>query len=69
MRSVARIDAPAAAISRAVGVGGDGGIMFTGYERATAALERPALPVIVWSSGARRQVAWLADRSSSLKQT
>jgi 5-guanidino-2-oxopentanoate decarboxylase len=40
-----------------IAVAGDGGIMFTVNELATAAEERLALPVIVWNNDALKAIA------------
>jgi thiamine pyrophosphate-dependent acetolactate synthase large subunit-like protein len=50
----ARIGAPRRPV---IAVGGDGGIMFTVSELATAAEERLALPVIVWNNDALKAIA------------
>jgi 5-guanidino-2-oxopentanoate decarboxylase len=39
-----------------IAVAGDGGIMFTVNELATAAEERLALPVIVWNNDALKEI-------------
>jgi thiamine pyrophosphate-dependent acetolactate synthase large subunit-like protein len=50
----ARIGAPHRPV---IAVAGDGGIMFTVNELATAAEERLALPVIVWNNDALKAIA------------
>jgi thiamine pyrophosphate-dependent acetolactate synthase large subunit-like protein len=45
-----------------VAVAGDGGIMFTVNELATAAEERLALPVIVWNNDALKEIVDQMDR-------
>jgi thiamine pyrophosphate-dependent acetolactate synthase large subunit-like protein len=45
-----------------VAVAGDGGIMFTVNELATAAQERLALPVIVWNNDAFKEIADQMDQ-------
>jgi thiamine pyrophosphate-dependent acetolactate synthase large subunit-like protein len=39
-----------------IAVAGDGGVMFTFYELATAAEERLALPIIVWNNDALQAI-------------
>jgi 5-guanidino-2-oxopentanoate decarboxylase len=50
----AKIGAPHRSV---IAVAGDGGIMFTVNELATAAEERIALPVIVWNNDALKAIA------------
>ena len=50
----ARIGAPTRPV---VAVAGDGGVMFTVNELATAAQERLALPVIVWNNEALKEIS------------
>lgn len=50
----AKIGAPRQAV---IAVAGDGGVMFTVNELATAAEERVALPVIVWNNDALKAIA------------
>jgi thiamine pyrophosphate-dependent acetolactate synthase large subunit-like protein len=50
----AKIGAPQRPV---IAVAGDGGIMFTVNELATAAEERIALPVIVWNNDALKAIA------------
>ena len=45
-----------------IAVAGDGGIMFTINELATAAEERLALPVIVWNNDALKEIVDQMDR-------
>ena len=45
-----------------IAVAGDGGIMFTVNELATAAEERLALPVIVWNNDALKEIVDQMDR-------
>lgn len=45
-----------------IAVAGDGGLMFTVNELATAAEERLALPVIVWNNDALKEIADQMDR-------
>ena len=45
-----------------IAVAGDGGIMFTVNELATAAEERLALPVIVWNNDALKEIVDQVDR-------
>jgi 5-guanidino-2-oxopentanoate decarboxylase len=45
-----------------IAVAGDGGIMFTVNELATAAEERLALPVIVWNNDALKEIVEQMDR-------
>jgi 5-guanidino-2-oxopentanoate decarboxylase len=45
-----------------IGVAGDGGIMFTVNELATAAEERLALPIIVWNNDALKEIVDQMDR-------
>src|SRR5450631_2566944 len=45
-----------------IAVAGDGGIMFTVNELATAAQERLALPVIVWNNDALKEIVDQMDR-------
>ena len=45
-----------------IAVAGDGGIMFTINELATAAEERLALPVIVWNNDALNAIVEQMDR-------
>ncbi len=55
----ARIGAPARPV---LAVAGDGGLMFTVNELATAAQERLALPVIVWNNDALGEIADQMDQ-------
>ncbi len=55
----ARIGAPGRPV---VAVAGDGGVMFTINELATAAQERLALPVVVWNNEALKEIADQMDR-------
>lgn len=55
----AKIGAPHRAV---IAVAGDGGIMFTVNELATAAEERLALPVIVWNNDALKEIVDQMDR-------
>ena len=55
----ARIGAPARPV---LAVAGDGGLMFTVNELATAAQERLALPVIVWNNDALGEIADQMDK-------
>lgn len=57
----ARIGAPTRPV---VAVAGDGGVMFTINELATAAQERLALPVIVWNNNSLQEIAQQMDRRS-----
>jgi thiamine pyrophosphate-dependent acetolactate synthase large subunit-like protein len=45
-----------------IAVAGDGGIMFTVNELATAAEERLALPVIVWNNDALKEIVDQMDQ-------
>jgi 5-guanidino-2-oxopentanoate decarboxylase len=57
------IGAKIGALNRAViAVAGDGGIMFTVNELATAVEERLALPVIVWNNDALQEIVEQMDR-------
>jgi 5-guanidino-2-oxopentanoate decarboxylase len=55
----AKIGAPHRAV---IAVAGDGGIMFTVNELATAVEERLALPVIVWNNDALKEIVDQMDR-------
>jgi 5-guanidino-2-oxopentanoate decarboxylase len=55
----AKIGAPQRPV---IAVAGDGGIMFTINELATAAEERLALPVIVWNNDALKEIVDQMDR-------
>ena len=55
----AKIGAPHRAV---IAVAGDGGIMFTVNELATAVEERLALPVIVWNNDALQEIVEQMDR-------
>jgi len=55
----AKIGAPRRPV---IAVAGDGGIMFTVNELATAAEERLALPVIVWNNDALKEIVDQMDR-------
>jgi 5-guanidino-2-oxopentanoate decarboxylase len=55
----AKIGAP---LRPVIAVAGDGGIMFTINELATAAEERLALPVIVWNNDALKEIVDQMDR-------
>jgi len=55
----AKIGAPHRAV---IAVAGDGGIMFTVNELATAVEERLALPVIVWNNDALKEIVEQMDR-------
>jgi 5-guanidino-2-oxopentanoate decarboxylase len=55
----AKVGAPHRAV---IAVAGDGGIMFTVNELATAAEERLALPVIVWNNDALKEIVDQMDR-------
>jgi len=55
----AKIGAPQRAV---VAVAGDGGVMFTLSELATAVEERLALPVIVWNNEALKEIVDQMDR-------
>jgi len=55
----AKIGAPDRAV---IAVAGDGGIMFTVNELATAVEERLALPVIVWNNDALQEIVEQMDR-------
>ena len=55
----AKIGAPARPV---LAVAGDGGVMFTVNELATAAQERMALPVIVWNNEALGEIADQMDQ-------
>ncbi len=55
----ARIGAPARPV---VAVAGDGGVMFTINDLATAVQERLALPVIVWNNDALQEIAQQMDQ-------
>ena len=55
----AKIGAPDRAV---IAVAGDGGIMFTINELATAVEERLALPVIVWNNDALKEIVDQMDR-------
>ena len=55
----AKIGAPHRAV---IAVAGDGGIMFTVNELATAVEERLALPVIVWNNDALQEIVEQMDK-------
>ena len=55
----AKIGAPARPV---IAVAGDGGLMFTINELATAVEERLALPVIVWNNDALKEIVDQMDR-------
>ena len=55
----AKIGAPRRPV---IAVAGDGGLMFTINELATAAEERLALPVIVWNNDALKEIVDQMDR-------
>jgi 5-guanidino-2-oxopentanoate decarboxylase len=55
----AKIGAPQRPV---IAVAGDGGIMFTVNELATAAEERIALPVIVWNNDALKEIVDQMDQ-------
>jgi thiamine pyrophosphate-dependent acetolactate synthase large subunit-like protein len=55
----AKVGAPHRAV---IAVAGDGGVMFTVNELATAAEERLALPVIVWNNDALQEIVEQMDR-------